>query len=73
MGYLEANVICPCNLPMGRLISVRSVDPHWGECLSPSADFNPDHNHVNADPKQTSLQTTSGPHHYPTPKQNYCL
>ncbi len=35
--------------------------------------FNPYHNHVNADPKQTSLHTTSRPLHHAPPKQNYCI
>ncbi len=58
------------NLPIGRLTSVRTVDLHWGEWLNSSADFNPNHNHVNAAPTQASLQTTSRPHHHATPKQN---
>jgi hypothetical protein len=55
LGYLEANVICPCK------------SPHW--TVDSSADFNPNHNHVNAPPNQASLQTTSRPHHYATSKQ----
>ncbi len=31
--------------------------------------FNPNHNHVNADPKQTSIHTTSRPLHHAAPKQ----
>ncbi len=31
-----------CDLPIGRLISVRTVDPHWGEWQNYSAGFNPD-------------------------------
>ncbi len=43
------------NLPIERLSSVRTVDPHWGEWHNSSADFNPNHNHVNAAPnKQAS-------------------
>ncbi len=61
------------NLPIGRLTSVRTVDLHWGEWLNSSADFNPNHNDVNAAPSQASLQTTSRPHHHATPKQNYCI
>ncbi len=61
------------NLPIGRLTSDRTVDLHWGEWLNSSADFNPNHNHVNAAPTQASLQTTSRPHHHATPKQNYCI
>jgi hypothetical protein len=61
------------NLSIGRLISVLTVDPHWGVWLKYSADFNPNHNHVNAAPNQTSLQTTSRPHHHATSKQNYCI
>jgi hypothetical protein len=44
-----------------------------GECHNSSVDINPNHNHVNAAPKQASLQTTSRPHHHATPKQNYCM
>jgi hypothetical protein len=40
------------NLPIGQLISVRTVVPVWGEWLISSADFNLNHNHVNAAPKQ---------------------
>jgi hypothetical protein len=53
LGYLEVNVICPCKSPhraIGRLSSVRTVDPHWGEWHNSSADFNPIHNYVNAAP-----------------------
>ncbi len=57
------------NLPIGRLTSVRTVDLHWGEWLNSSADFNPNHNHVNAAPTQASLQTTLRPHHHATSKQ----
>jgi hypothetical protein len=59
------------NLPIGRVTSVRNVDLHWGKWLNSSADFNPNLNHVNAAPKQASLQTTSRPHHHATPKQHY--
>ncbi len=40
----------------GWLVSavLRTVDPRWGEWLNSSADFNPNHNHVNAAPKLTS-------------------
>jgi hypothetical protein len=55
------------------LISVRTVDPQWGEWLKSSADFNPNHYHVNAASKQTSLPTTSRPHHHATSKQKYCM
>jgi hypothetical protein len=48
------------------LTSVRTVDPHWGERLNSSADFNPNHN---ASPKQASLQTNSRPHYHATPKK----
>ncbi len=57
------------NLPIGRLTSVRTVDPHWGEWLNSSVDFNPNHNHVNAAAKQVSLQITSRPNHHAAPKQ----
>jgi hypothetical protein len=30
-------------------LSERTVDPHWGEGHNSSADFNPNHNHVNPD------------------------
>jgi hypothetical protein len=58
---------------IGRLANVRTVDPHWGEWHDSSDDFNPNHNHVNAAPKQARLQTTSRPLHHATPKQNYCM
>jgi hypothetical protein len=45
------------NLPNGRLTSVRTIDPHWEKGLNSSADFNPNHNHVNVAQKQASLQT----------------
>ncbi len=35
--------------------SVRTVDTHSGEWFNSPADFNPNHNHVNAAPKQASL------------------
>jgi hypothetical protein len=57
LGYLEVNVICDvhANLPIGRLLSVRTVDSHWGEWHNSSADFNPNHHYVNAAPnKQAS-------------------
>jgi hypothetical protein len=31
LGYLEVTVIVYSNLPIGRLTSVRTDDPHWGE------------------------------------------
>ncbi len=49
------------NLLIERLTSVRTVDPHWGEWLNSSADFNRNHNHINAAPKQASLRTTLRP------------
>ncbi len=67
-GYLEVNVICKCKSP-----HLRTVNPHWVKWLDSSTDFNPNHNHVNAAPKQVSLQTTSRPQHHPTPKQNYYI
>jgi hypothetical protein len=55
----------------GCLVSALSMPiAQWGEWLNSSADFNPNHNRNNADPKQTSVQTTSRPHHHATPKQN---
>jgi hypothetical protein len=54
------------------LVSVRTVDPQWGEWHNSSADFNPNNNHVNAAPKQASFQATSLLHQRATPKQNYC-
>ncbi len=41
-----------------------------GEWHSSAADINPNHNHVNAAPKQASLQTTSRPLHHATPQAN---
>ncbi len=41
LGYLEVNVIWPCNLPIGLLISVRTVDPPVGVWNDSAADFNP--------------------------------
>jgi hypothetical protein len=74
LGYLEESVICPCKSPHWTLISVRTVDPQWGEWFNSSADFNPNNNHVNTGPKQASFQTTSRPHHHATLKQkNYCM
>ncbi len=61
------------NLPVGRLSSVRTVDLHWGEWLNSSADYNPNHNHVNAAPTKACLQATSRQHHHASPKQNYCI
>jgi hypothetical protein len=56
----------------GWLVSALSI-PIGGEWLKSSADFNPNHNHVNVAPKQTSLQTTSRPHHHATSsKINVC-
>ncbi len=55
--------------PFGRLTSVRIDDPYWGEGYNFLVDFNPNHNHVNAAPKQASLQTMSRPHHHAIPKQ----
>ncbi len=45
-------------LPIGRLTSVRTVDLRRKEWLNSSAVFNPNHNRVNAAPKQASLQST---------------
>ncbi len=56
----------------GGLVSALSIS--IGENGSfPLMTLTPDHNHVNAAPKQASLQTTSRPHHRATPKQNYCI
>jgi hypothetical protein len=68
--YLEVNVICPCKSPHWTVDNVRTADTHWGEWHKSSADFNPNHNHDNAAPKQASLQTTSRPHHHATPKKS---
>jgi hypothetical protein len=73
LGYLEVYVFAHANLPIGRLTSVRIVDLHWEEWLNSFADFNPNHSHVNAAPKQACLQITSGPHHHAAPEQNYCI
>ncbi len=35
LGYLEVNMICPCNLPIGRWTSVRTVDPHGANGSNP--------------------------------------
>jgi hypothetical protein len=56
----------------GWLVSALST-PIGEKWLNSSADFNPNHNHVNAAPKQASFQTTSRPHHHATYKQNYCM
>jgi hypothetical protein len=50
------------------LVSALSIT--IGEWHNSLADFNPNHNHGNADPKQASLQTTVRPQHHATPKQN---
>jgi hypothetical protein len=42
-------------LPIERLTGVRTVDPHWGEWLNSSTDFNPKHYHVIAAPQQASF------------------
>jgi hypothetical protein len=52
--------------PLGGLTSIRTVNPIWGEWFNSSADYNPNHNQVNAAPKQSSLQITSRPHHHAT-------
>jgi hypothetical protein len=44
-----------------------------GEWHNFHADFNPYHNHVNAEPKQASFQITSLLYHHATPKQNTVL
>jgi hypothetical protein len=55
--------------PLGcRLVSALSIP--IGEWHKSPADFNPNHNHVNAAPETASLQTTSRPHHQANPKQN---
>ncbi len=56
-------------LPIGRLTSARTVDLHRGEGHISFVDFNPNHNHVNAAPKQASLQTSSRPHHMQPPSK----
>ncbi len=56
---------CDLAMQMSPLIAwlvVRIVDPHWEEWHNSFADFNPNHNHVNAAPKQASLKT-SRPNH----------
>ncbi len=65
-------MICPCKSPYGAVDLCPHCRSPLGEWLISYADFNPNHNHVNAAPKQSSLQTTSRPHHHATPKQNYC-
>ncbi len=77
LSYLEVNVICPCKSPHWavnyRVSALRTVDPHWGEWHNFSADFNPNHNHINAAPNK---QVSRPPHVYTTmqpPKQNYCM
>ncbi len=61
------------NLLNERLTSVRTLDPLWGDWHNSSAEFSANHNHVNAAPKQASIQTILRPHHNTTPKQNYCM
>jgi hypothetical protein len=56
----------------GWLVSALSI-PIGENISNSSADFNPNHNHVNAASKQASLQITSCQHHHATPKQNYCV
>jgi hypothetical protein len=76
LGYLEVYVICPCkspHLPIGRLTSVRTVDLHWGEWLNSSADFNPNHNLVNAAPTQASLWPLHVQTTMQLPCKNYCI
>jgi hypothetical protein len=66
LGYLEVNLIFHSNTPIGQLIGVRIVDPHWGERLKSSTAFNPNHNHVNAAPKTSKTPNpASHPHHQP--------
>ncbi len=43
------------------MTSVRTVDLQWGEWLYSSADFNPNHNHVNAAPKPPDHFTSTIP------------
>ncbi len=58
----------------GWLLFARTVDPHWGEWLNSSADFNPNHNHVNAAPNQTRASTFLHVHTtMQPPKQNYFM
>ncbi len=70
----SVNVVCPCKIfPFGGwLMSALSIS-HWGEGHNFSADFNPNHSHVNTAPKQASLQTTLRPHFHARPKQNYFM
>jgi hypothetical protein len=59
LGYLEVNVICPGNFPIGRLTSVRTVDLHWGEWLNSSADLTP----TTITPMQLLIKQASRPPH----------
>jgi hypothetical protein len=69
LGYLEVNMICPCESPHWAMDQCPHCRSPWGEWLKSSADFNPNHNHVNADPKRTSLHTTSRPLHHAAPSK----
>jgi hypothetical protein len=57
VGYLEVNVICPCKSPpIGRLASVRTVEPHRGECHNSSANFKINQVHTGTAPKKACSQ-----------------